>query len=367
MISITDLLLENFTVICLAVGLGIIILTNKSLDAHTNHSFALFVLLVLILDLADITDLYLSKLPQLSPLRYVSSIIGYTVRPASLVVIIGILLRHKKMGFVLWIPIILVALVAITSPFTHIMFWFGSHNQFNRGPLGYLAHIVSGVYMALLIFLTIKMHRHFTSSEIFVVLYIAVVCVGATTLESLLSGHKFLLTGAMISSCALYYIIIYVETYKRDSLTGLINRQSFYYDIARLKNKPMAVISADLNGLKDINDNHGHSAGDKALLNMGNAMLAKSGKGFTAYRVGGDEFMALGKEQTAEAVDKYIADIRAALEEDGMTASFGVAFYSVGDNFDEVCNRADAKMYEDKKHYKHRTIGNAETDGNTKK
>ena len=121
-----------------------------------------------------------------------------------------------------------------------------------------------------------------------------------------------------------------------------------------MRNKSIAVISIDLNGLKEINDNFGHSAGDMALQNMGNAMFVNSGDGFLAYRVGGDEFMALGKGKTAESCQAYIDEMRTALAKDDIMASFGCAIYNSGDNFDDICNLADKLMYKDKKQYNHR-------------
>lgn len=117
-------------------------------------------------------------------------------------------------------------------------------------------------------------------------MYLAFVCVAATILESKLSGCNYLLPGAMMSSCALYYVILYIETYKRDPLTGLLNRRSFYLDAKRMRNRSMVVVSLDLNALKRINDSAGHAAGDKALIDIGNALFEKCGKQFTAYRMG---------------------------------------------------------------------------------
>lgn len=355
--EIAQLFLSNYTTFCLVIGLVIITVTNRSLDERTNRSFILFSLLVLALLIADATDYYMAGFSEPTNLRYLSSAAGYTLRSASLALLIGILLRRKRTSILLWVPIIFVGLVAFTSQYTHFMFWFGTHNQFIRGPLCYIAHVVSAVYLVLLVVLTAKMHRRLPASELFAVLYSAAICVVATTFESVLSGYKFLLTGAMATSCALYYVVLYVETYRCDPLTGLMNRRSFYLDAKRMHNKPMAVISIDLNGLKDINDTLGHSAGDMALLCLGNATFAKSRKEFTAYRVGGDEFMALGKEQSEESVRVYVDGMRAALKADSLMASFGYAFYTAGDDFDVVCNQADARMYEDKKRYKHRAGG----------
>lgn len=136
-------------------------------------------------------------------LRYSTSAAGYTLRPAAVVVIIDILLRRRKSAVILWIPVVLIGIIAFTSYYTHLIM----------------------------------------------------------------------------------LVILYIETYRCDPLTGLMNRKSFYLDAGRYRNRNIAVISIDLNGLKEINDTKGHSAGD---------------------------------------------------------------------NFDDICNQADAHMYTDKRHYKHR-------------
>lgn len=353
--NIAQLLLNQFTTICLLVGFGIIVITNKNLAQKTNRSFILLTFIILALFLMDVADSYLAGLPAPTLIRHLASAIGYTLSPAALATLMGILLRRKKVGFLLWLPVFAIGLIAVTSYFTHLMFWFGELNQFMRGPLCYISHIVSGIYLLVLVILTIKMHSFITPGEVFAVIYSAIICVLAAGVESLLSGYKFVLTGAIITSCILYYVVLYAETYRRDALTGLMNRRSFYLDAKRMQNKSLAIVSVDLNSLKEINDTFGHSAGDKALQALGNAMLAKGKNRFSCYRVGGDEFMALGKEQSPEAANVYMEQLRATLREKDLMASFGFAAYHPGDHFDSVCNLADARMYGDKKQYRHRT------------
>ena len=352
---IGEYILENFTTICLALGLAILAVSNNNLDKRTNHSFVLFTIVVLMLVAADITDHYLAGFDEVNKLRYFSSALGYTLRPSAIVILIDILLRRRNSLFILWIPIIIVGLIAFTSYFTHLMFWFLPTNQFMQGYLGYLPHFVSIVYLIILVIMTIKIHRNISAGEIFVVLYSACICVLAMLLESILSDYKFLLTGAMITSCALYYVVLYIETYRRDLLTGLLNRRSFYGDAKRMQNKTLTVISIDLNGLKDINDNQGHKMGDIALQQMARAMEVESGRKFSTYRVGGDEFMCLGKGKNEDNTQEYIKEMTEALKENKQMASFGYAFYQAGNNFDEICNKADQQMYKDKMRYKHRS------------
>lgn len=353
MSQIASMLAPSFTTICLAVGFAIVVTTNRNLDDHTNRCFLLFAVVVIVLVFVDTVDNYLADLATPTVLRYLTSTMGYTLRPAALVIFIDILMRRRKSNLVLWGLIVVVGIVAFTSYFTHAMFWFNDLGTFMRGPLSYLSHIVSGIYLILLVTLMIKMHRYITPGEIFIVLFLAFICILATALESL-SVQKFLLTGAMMTSCVLYYIVLYIDTYKRDPLTGLLNRRSFFTDAKRMHEKTLAVISLDMNGLKELNDSHGHNAGDKALQNIAAAMLVKSGNPFIAYRVGGDEFMALGEGIATEAVETYIDDMRADLRAKDLMASFGYAFYYPGDNFEDVCNQADSRMYEDKRRFKHR-------------
>jgi two-component system cell cycle response regulator len=84
-----------------------------------------------------------------------------------------------------------------------------------------------------------------------------------------------------------------------DSLTGLGNHRAFQEDLARdLRRQarargPLALIMLDLNGLKAVNDAHGHQAGDDRLRVLADALSETFRDGDCAYRVGGDEFAAI--------------------------------------------------------------------------
>lgn len=356
--QILTLLLQNFTTLCLSIGLGIIIIVNNNFDKKTNISFAIFILIVIWLVAVNITDQCCSMLPKPHILRYISSSLGYVLRPASVAIMINILLRRNKTNFTLWIPIICFAIISFTSGFTHLMFWFNEANYFMRGPLSYITHIGSIAYMIMLLWLVIKKHKYITSGEIFAVVFSLFICVVATVLETIYSNYLFLITGAMAVSCTLYYVIIYAETYKVDQLTGLLNRRSLYLNAERMKENQFSVISVDLNCLKDINDLQGHSAGDNALKYLSDVLKVNGGKKYCTYRVGGDEFIILGKELKYEAINKFIDEVRKDLKKENLMASFGYALFKPGDNFDDVCKLSDERMYNDKKRYKHRTTLN---------
>ncbi len=84
---------------------------------------------------------------------------------------------------------------------------------------------------------------------------------------------------------------------KHDALTKLRNRAFYVDELNRISRKgpwPLTVMAMDLNGLKRINDDHGHAAGDAVLRRAGEVLTsATAGYPYCVARIGGDEFIAL--------------------------------------------------------------------------
>jgi diguanylate cyclase (GGDEF)-like protein len=142
-----------------------------------------------------------------------------------------------------------------------------------------------------------------------------------------------------------------------DTLTPLLNRRAFLREverqIARVARhpEPVAVMVADLDGLKAINDGEGHLAGDNALMHVGYTMKAQVRANDIVARIGGDEFaLILEGLDTAAAAAKarsLAANIAAGGLESGINVSIsiGTAVIEAGDTVDSVIARADADMY----------------------
>lgn len=147
-----------------------------------------------------------------------------------------------------------------------------------------------------------------------------------------------------------------------DSLTGLPNRMLFYdhFEIAKANaqrnNQKIAVISLDVDHLKEINDGFGHDAGDKVLVTISDRILAVLRKTDTFARFGGDEFMILLTEIDTSTVVAQIADkILTATAEPidhgknriKVTASTGIALYpDDGSDIDVLIKKSDQVMYQ---------------------
>ncbi len=144
-----------------------------------------------------------------------------------------------------------------------------------------------------------------------------------------------------------------------DQLTGLYNRHYFVSEIKRLEGSreyPIAVVSADLDGLKLVNDTMGHESGD-SYLKSGAALLKESLRSYDILaRVGGDEFVILLPRTDYAAAQKVINRIyqRAEMCRDESTGlplsiSTGVAVSENAEkNLEETYRDADAQMYRDK-------------------
>ncbi len=147
-----------------------------------------------------------------------------------------------------------------------------------------------------------------------------------------------------------------------DQLTGLFNRKALFSRVdeleqqSELTRQPVAVIVADADHLKELNDSFGHAAGDALLADL-SYRLRKTLRAFDlCYRIGGEEFLVLlpGADLAqGAAVAEQLREAVAELDSGGrqVTMSFGVAASAPGEAFryQTVFARADGALYEAKK------------------
>ena len=145
-----------------------------------------------------------------------------------------------------------------------------------------------------------------------------------------------------------------VELAGIDALTSLGNRRTWRRaleeEATRATRYPRctSIVVVDLDGLKRINDEQGHAAGDAHLQRAGAAVSAASRAVDVVCRLGGDEFGVLAPETGVEGASKLAARLRAELEEAGVPASIGVATTSDAD-LEGAWHLADGEMYRHKR------------------
>jgi diguanylate cyclase (GGDEF)-like protein len=141
---------------------------------------------------------------------------------------------------------------------------------------------------------------------------------------------------------------------RTDLLTGVLNRNAMNARVSELSEAPcdspcrMGVVFADMNGLKQINDLQGHSAGDLMLKNA--AMILQSTfVGDEIYRAGGDEFMILLQETDPEDMRQRIAEIKKkSVLFDNVSFAAGCSPLNSRREIRKALAEADADMYWDK-------------------
>jgi diguanylate cyclase len=154
-----------------------------------------------------------------------------------------------------------------------------------------------------------------------------------------------------------------VEFATRDSLTGLSNRRNLLslaeHEIARARRtgEPIALVIADIDHFKQINDQHGHEAGDHVLSRVGALLMQLCRGQDIVARWGGEEFLLLlpatdiaAATTLAERIRESVAS--AAIDHAGKRVSFtlslGVAVLSLDEELSTAIARADSLLYQSK-------------------
>ena len=133
-----------------------------------------------------------------------------------------------------------------------------------------------------------------------------------------------------------------------DQLTGMLNRQALESRVAAVSQQvaysgePVALLIADIDHFKQINDRAGHRTGDAVLREIAYRMRKNLRAFEAAYRVGGEEFVVLltglGTQEPAEIAERLRGAIRhAPIEGLAVTISFGVAATAAGEPFEYGC------------------------------
>ncbi len=145
-----------------------------------------------------------------------------------------------------------------------------------------------------------------------------------------------------------------------DHLTGIPNRAMFMerlghaLAVARRSSETLGVVTIDLDRFKQVNDTHGHAAGDELIVAVTDRLLAGSREGDLVARLGGDEFAILCAQATMAGMSDFCSRITRALAEPFdltygqvfVGASAGVSLV-VGGEYEpiEVMRQADLAMY----------------------
>lgn len=339
----------NYATLILLFLLLVFIITNRYFDKKVRRVFISALVVLLMIVIADSVEYWTASLEKPTVLRIWMSAIGYTLRPAAIFLIVILFLRQRRTNwYLLCSPLVINAVLAFSALFTDIAYSYSETNEFVRGPLGTFAYVTSALYFVILLVLTIKLYKTVNISETYVAIAVLAVFVLATIMEV---GFEFdgmiNVTGAV--AILFYYLYLNTQQFKRDALTGALNRRCLYLDVEKNRSNLSAVISIDMNNLKQINDELGHAHGDEAICALSFCIHKVLQRSCFLYRVGGDEFTILCFRKKKDVVEKMIVDIKKEVEKTSYSCAIGVAYAETQEvDFEKLCSMADKAMYEEK-------------------
>ena len=274
-------------------------------------------------------------------------------------------LNVRKPGFhkpiVLIFNIISICLLTANF-FTPLVFSVDANNVYHRGPFYfYFAAVMTGM-LIYSIGLYLYAKRKGGILQFFNVWVFLVPVVIGEVIQTVSYGVSTIWPFTAIGIGALI-CSMQNETIFRDPLTGLYNR--FYLDL--LKDRigkndagEFYFMMLDLNGFKSINDTYGHAAGDEALRTTSKLLREAVGSQGVVMRYAGDEFVVVLNTMEQATADQCVEEIRETFRKFShskqtlytLSASVGCCVMNLKTHTsDELMNKADQLMFEDKKRY----------------
>ena len=258
-------------------------------------------------------------------------------------------------------------LYVILVPFTQINYIKGNGTFYSMGVGAIIGFGLSVIYIVVGTVLTIINHRR-VGKGILTALVPVNICMIITIIIQIIVP-ELLFTGAIITLMAvgLFFAVEnpaahYMKRAFIDLGTGIKNKNCYEEDLKQLEKKKLTDIKfviCDLNCLKFVNDNLGHIKGDDLIRTAASILSSAFKSSYGVYRVGGDEFTAIYiNGNTAYAENEILSarsecDVRST-PEFPLSIAMGCAACENGNtkNFNEIIEKAEKLMYEDKKRIK---------------
>ena len=215
-----ETILIGSSLVVLLLGLAIAVVFDRYIKKE-HRKILLIVVALLVTVIAQNTGEYHLERYAASPIwRTLVAIYGYSVRPVVCIMFFYLIGKKDKIFYIGWALVAINALIYLTAIFSDVAFKINAENHFVRGPLGFSCHIVSGILLAYVLYLSVKecyrAKRADTAMPIFnlVIIITAIVVDSVFPLETAISC----LTIAMVISTVFYYVWLHLRFVREHEL-----------------------------------------------------------------------------------------------------------------------------------------------------
>lgn len=303
---------------------------NQTLNPDIKRNFYHIIILEFIEMAAYNAELWTAAFSKPTVLRILLSAIGYSLRPIFVYMLLMIELRYQKRchkKIILAVPLVINAVIAFSALFTDIAYFYDARNVFHRGPLGYSSQFTMFLYLIIIWGVIFRNLEKGNRMEKNIIWGISAYLMGAMAIEAIFLIQNIGRT-AIVLSTIIYYMFFQTKNFRSsldeeqqlrenaeekaqiDSLTGILNRESFFKmaqkAITASDGEYVAFLFMDIDHFKEVNDQLGHLTGDHVLIDV----TQKIKRSFREYdiigRFGGDEFCALLKNISYDVLCKRL-------------------------------------------------------------
>ena len=348
--------ITNFVLLAISAIMLFIAFNNYKQNTRMSICIIVITTLVILLSISEALQNYTKDTSNIIATT-ILAFFGYVTRPACLLLFIALSdnTPKGKLKYLFFVPLFLNVLIyslAFIPVVKEQVFYFLPDDKggiyFDGGFLRFTSHIVSILYLGYFLYISIAglQKKHITNAAIlFICILLIIACVIVETFFN--DENKIHVLNTSIMVCMMfYYLYIYVESGRYDTLTGLYNRATYYQDMLKFEKSMTAIIQFDMDGLKYFNDNFGHEEGDRALKTIAKTISDACDKGMYSYRISGDEFLIIVNGASKEKVLEKIEHIKSEIKKTKYSCSIGCAYREDKSvTLDEMLKQSEKAMY----------------------
>ena len=341
---------------------------SESLNKKQKRGFFLAFALIAGISVLEVVTLAVDGAPAgYRWLNILSNYLGFGLSPAVSLCLVYVMDRKKMVNF--WFRAAVccegcyLLFLALSIP-AGLVFSVSEDNVYSRGPyfcIYILMYLAAIVYLSATTLVTAREFQNRSRVLIYpLMLFLTIETIIQVALPSL---HVTWLCVTLLS--VLYFIYCSEMWNQLDALTGLLNQNSYLNRTAKMRRSGGVLVVFDVDDFKQINDRYGHLQGDVCLAEIADCIKKAYGRCGYCYRIGGDEFCVLLKDEASEA--RCAETLQALLAERRKeitflpTVSLGSAVFS-GEDVVTVKDRADRALYCAKKEQKARAAAEKHAD-----